>query len=73
MKTILYLSPHLDDVVFSCLSHLLTQSTEGNRTIVATIFTEGDHDRRKEEEEHTIASVVLLWVNQMALGLICQH
>ena len=50
MKTILYLSPHFDDVVFSCSRHLLEQCEKGSRTVVATIFTEGGEAVRKEED-----------------------
>jgi len=50
MKTILYLSPHFDDVVFSCPGHLISQRRKGYRTVVATVFSEGDHEERKRED-----------------------
>ena len=56
MKTILYLSPHFDDVVFSCSGHLKTEKEKGNRIVVATIFTEGDHQHRKQEDLKALES-----------------
>lgn len=50
MKTILYLSPHLDDAVFSCSGHIKAEIDSGNRAIVATVFTKGDHVHRKKED-----------------------
>ena len=55
MKTILYLSPHLDDVVFSCSGHLRSEAMKENKTIVATIFTEGVNKHRKEEDRSALA------------------
>jgi LmbE family N-acetylglucosaminyl deacetylase len=49
--TTLYVSPHLDDVAFSCASGLLRRLDQGERVIVATVFTEGKGSaaRRKED------------------------
>jgi LmbE family N-acetylglucosaminyl deacetylase len=49
--TTLYVSPHLDDVAFSCASGLLRRIDQGERVIVATVFTKGKGSaaRRKED------------------------
>ena len=39
MKTALFISPHLDDVVFSCGGTLAKLAAEGWQTILCTIFT----------------------------------
>ncbi len=39
MKTALFISPHLDDVVFSCGGTLAAMADQGWRTIMATCFT----------------------------------
>lgn len=67
MKTILYLSPHLDDVVFSCSGHLRSEMEKGNKTIVATIFTKGDHDHRKEEDKNalTLCGAEYIWLDKL--------
>ncbi len=39
MKTALFISPHLDDVAFSCGGTLARFSAEGWRTVLATVFT----------------------------------
>lgn len=39
MKTALFVSPHLDDVAFSCGGTLAQLADEGWRTILATVFT----------------------------------
>ncbi len=39
MKTALFISPHLDDAVFSCGGTLAKMAGEGWRTILCTIFT----------------------------------
>lgn len=39
MKTALFISPHLDDVIFSCGGTLARLSAEGWRTVLATVFT----------------------------------
>lgn len=43
--TVLYLSPHFDDVVFSCPLNLLRESEKGREAIVVTFFTEGDQSK----------------------------
>lgn len=49
-ETILYISPHLDDAVFSCSAHIKKSREEGNRVVVASLFTEGNHEGRKLED-----------------------
>ena len=39
MPTVLYLSPHLDDVAFSASRHLVRHARSGDRCVVATVFT----------------------------------
>ena len=39
MRTALFVSPHLDDVVFSCGGTLAAMATQGWRTVMATCFT----------------------------------
>jgi len=67
MKTVLYLSPHFDDAVFSCSSHIKAQREAGNRAIVATVFTEGDHDERKQED---LAAMQILDAEHLWLGYL---
>lgn len=43
-KTILFISPHLDDVVFSCGGTLAKMKAEGWRTILCTVFTKSVAD-----------------------------
>ncbi len=40
MRTVLFISPHLDDVAFSCGGALARLSAEGWRTVLATVFTQ---------------------------------
>lgn len=44
--TALYVSPHLDDVVFSCAGSLLSRAAKGERIAVCTVFSSGVPDRR---------------------------
>ncbi|MDF1739211.1 MAG: PIG-L family deacetylase, partial [Verrucomicrobiales bacterium] len=73
--TVLYLSPHFDDVVFSCPLNLLRESKKGREAIVATFFTEGDqsktagdlYDTRNAENNEALS---LLGVKGHSVGLI---
>jgi len=53
--TKLYISPHFDDVVFSCAGKILDDVRNGFRVVVATVFSEGgrentaDYHRRNKE------------------------
>lgn len=52
MKTVLFVSPHLDDAVFSCAGMIRYLVTDGWKVIVATVFTEGgdEHVWRRTED-----------------------
>src|SRR5215216_7667166 len=47
MRKILFLSPHLDDAVFSCATRILRESETGADVIVATVFS---HARRRSPQ-----------------------
>ncbi len=53
MTTVLYVSPHLDDVALSCACRLIADLREGARVVVVTLFTEGADplypERRSED------------------------
>ena len=53
MTTVLYVSPHLDDVALSCACRLIADLREGARVVVVTLFTEGADplypERRRED------------------------
>jgi len=38
---VIYVSPHLDDVAFSCATHIRRQRRQGKRVLVVSIFTKG--------------------------------
>jgi hypothetical protein len=44
-----YISPHIDDAVFSCGGSMANRIAHGERVLVASLFTRGQ-DRRVEEE-----------------------
>jgi GlcNAc-PI de-N-acetylase len=48
--TALYVSPHLDDVAFSCAASLLHRAAK-ERVIVATVFTEGKGSAGRRAED----------------------
>lgn len=53
MKTVLFISPHLDDAVFSCGGAIQRVVADGNRALIATVFSHGCRDhvvRRKEDK-----------------------
>ena len=66
-ETILYISPHLDDAVFSCTAHLAKSREEGKRTIVASLFTEGGNEERKAEDR---AALEMLGAEHIWLGYL---
>lgn len=43
--TVLYLSPHCDDVVLSCAARIARETAAGERVVVATVFSAGGEDR----------------------------
>lgn len=53
MKTALFISPHLDDAVFSCAGMMHRLAGEGWQVLVATVFTEGgdEHAQRRVEDQ----------------------
>jgi len=72
--TILYLSPHFDDVVFSCPLHVLRHTSRGGTAVVATVFSEGDESQKgkqlykaRKEEDQTALSI--LGAGQHTVGL----
>jgi LmbE family N-acetylglucosaminyl deacetylase len=54
--TRLYISPHLDDVAWSCAGHIAQQIADGERIVVATVFSRGD-DARRVEDAAAVAAV----------------
>ncbi len=61
MKKILYISPHLDDVILSCGSTIAEQCKNGNLVTVATIFSSGNdksnHSTRRENDINAIKKI----------------
>ena len=69
MGVILVLSPHLDDAVFSCPGRIMHEVENGNRVVVATVFSHGESgyaERRAEDE----AAVRQLGAEARWLGLL---
>jgi LmbE family N-acetylglucosaminyl deacetylase len=59
--TSLYISPHLDDVAFSCAGGLLARVDSGARVVVCTVFSKGAParayaQRRREDQKALIAA-----------------
>lgn len=54
MEKIVYISPHLDDVILSCGSTIAEQCQNGNLVTIATIFSSGNaksnHSTRREND-----------------------
>lgn len=51
MSTILFLSPHLDDVVFSCAGAVIKAVAAGQKVVIATVFSHGrNHESRRMED-----------------------
>ena len=68
MATILFISPHLDDAVFSCAGAILKAAARGDRPVIATVFSHGsDHAKRREEDQHAAA---LLGAEAVWLGYL---
>lgn len=72
----IYVSPHMDDAVYSCGGQIVQQRAEGQRVLVVTVFGHGassehapgvfrDYTQRKREEEAalTLLDVDHLWLN----------
>lgn len=69
MKKILYISPHLDDVVLSCGSTIEKQCSEGYSVSVATLFSAGSSNsnhiiRRKND----IEALLVLGASHIHMG-----
>lgn len=62
LVTTLFVSPHLDDVVLSCVAHVAEARRRG-RVIVATAFGAGQTERRKEDAR----AMALLGAEQVVL------
>ena len=65
---IIFISPHLDDVVYSCSQLLSNKKNEGNNILVITLFTQYDETQlsdniflngkvRKKEDEDALKSI----------------
>jgi LmbE family N-acetylglucosaminyl deacetylase len=57
--TLLWVSPHLDDVALSCAGRLLRARAAGMRVVVATVFSGGgpSHRARQQEDRAALASI----------------
>lgn len=59
--TALWISPHFDDVVFSCAGSLVTRQARGVRVVVATVFSSGApaprYASRRAEDLSTLRAV----------------
>jgi LmbE family N-acetylglucosaminyl deacetylase len=59
-NTLLYLSPHLDDVVFSCAGKILQDVANGGNVTIATVFSSGskrvseEYGARKSEDKRAV-------------------
>lgn len=49
--TCVYVSPHLDDAVFSCAAGIVSRRAAGRRVVVITVFSEGEPARTHEDRE----------------------
>jgi LmbE family N-acetylglucosaminyl deacetylase len=56
--TALYVSPHLDDVVFSCAGSLLSRAAKGERIAVCTVFSSGTPETRYASRRAEDAAVL---------------
>jgi len=57
--TLLFVSPHLDDVALSCAGRLLRARAAGVRVVVASVFSAGGpgHRHRQEEDRAALSSI----------------
>lgn len=66
MKTVLFVSPHLDDAVFSCAGAIQRVVAAGNRALIATVFSHGCREHAMRRKEDKAAAAVLgadvLWL-----------
>ncbi len=59
MKTVLFISPHLDDAVFSCSGAIQQVVAAGNRALIATVFSHGSREHAVRRKEDEAASAIL--------------
>lgn len=63
----LYLSPHLDDAIFSCAGQIQEDVSQGRSVLIATVFSQGEgyKDRRAEDQRaaQTLGARVL-WLDR---------
>ncbi len=63
----LYLSPHLDDAIFSCAGQIQEDVSQGRSVLIATVFSQGEgyKDRRAEDQRaaQTLGAQVL-WLDR---------
>jgi len=67
-KLALFISPHLDDAVFSCAGAIQRELAVGNRAVIATLFSHGsrEHATRRSEDR---AAAAMLGAEPVHLGL----
>lgn len=69
MAKVLFISPHLDDVILSCGAVICHEFAVQNSAIVVTVFSEGnDSSNHKKRREDDIKAVKLLGAEYMHLG-----
>ncbi len=55
--TLLVVSPHADDAIFSCAGGILARTRRGERVVVASVFTGGAGAGRADEDRRALARV----------------
>lgn len=65
---VVYVSPHLDDVMLSCPARLVADRAAGRRVLVLTLFSEGRQYHLRRAEDQTAAA--LLDVDIQHAGLL---
>ncbi|MGA9526303.1 MAG: PIG-L family deacetylase [Myxococcaceae bacterium] len=64
--SVLYVSPHFDDVVFSCAGELLKKVAAGEHIVVCTVFSEGTGSKTRVAED--AAAMEVLGAEAVHLG-----
>jgi LmbE family N-acetylglucosaminyl deacetylase len=75
MRKVLFVSPHLDDAVFSCAARISQETNAGAKVIVATVFSHarprsGLHAEYTARHEDDRRAVSLLGAKPLWLGLL---
>jgi len=70
MTTVLYVSPHLDDVALSCACRLITDLRAGARVVVVTLFTEGTDPLYPERRSEDRRALETAGAEAVHLGLL---